>query len=44
VLLFAGIAFDYFGDYGAVFSLFIVSYLVSALLIFLTRKPAQKMK
>jgi predicted MFS family arabinose efflux permease len=42
--LFAGIAFDYFGDYGAVFSLFIVSYLVSALLIFLTRKPAQKMK
>ena len=42
--LFAGIAFDYFGDYGAVFSLFIVSYLVSALLIFLTRKPAQKIK
>lgn len=42
--LFAGIAFDHFGDYGAVFSLFIVSYLVSALLIFLTRKPAQKMK
>ena len=42
--LFAGIAFDHFGDYGAVFSLFIVSYLVSALLIFLTRKPAQKIK
>jgi len=42
--LFAGIAFDYFGDYGVVFSLFLVSYLVSALLIFLTRKPAQKMK
>ncbi len=42
--LFAGIAFDHFGDYGAVFSLFLVSYLVSALLIFLTRKPAQKIK
>ena len=42
--LFAGIAFDYFGDYSAVFSLFLVSYLVSALLIFLTRKPAQKTK
>jgi MFS family permease len=42
--LFAGIAFDHFGDYGAVFSLFLVSYLVSALLIFLTRKPAPKTK
>lgn len=37
--LFAGIAFDYFGDYNAIFTIFFVSYLVSALLIFLARKP-----
>jgi MFS family permease len=40
--LFAGIAFDYFGDYRAIFTIFLVSYLVSALLIFLARKPARK--
>jgi MFS family permease len=40
--LFAGIAFDYSGDYGAIFTIFLVSYLVSALLIFLARKPARK--
>ena len=40
--LFAGIAFDYFGDYNAIFTIFFVSYLVSALLIFLARKPERK--
>jgi MFS family permease len=40
--LFAGIAFDRFGDYRAIFTIFLVSYLVSALLIFFTRKPVSK--
>ena len=40
--LFAGIAFDYSGDYRAIFTIFLVSYLVSALLIFLARKPQGK--
>jgi MFS family permease len=40
--LFAGIAFDYAGDYRTIFTVFLVSYLVSALLIFLARKPARK--
>ena len=40
--LFAGIAFDYFGDYNVIFTIFFVSYLVSALLIFLARKPERK--
>ena len=40
--LFAGIAFDYAGDYRMIFTVFLVSYLVSALLIFLARKPARK--
>ena len=38
--LFAGIAFDRFGDYHAIFTTFLVSYLVSALLILLARRPA----
>ena len=42
--LFAGVAFDYFGHYRTVFTLFIVSYLASALLIFLARKPAAKIQ
>ncbi|MGH7798904.1 MAG: MFS transporter [Candidatus Binatia bacterium] len=37
--LFAGIAFDYSGDYRAIFRIFIVTYMVSALLIFLARRP-----
>lgn len=37
--LFAGIAFDQFGNYGVIFTVFLVSYLVSAILIFLARKP-----
>jgi MFS family permease len=40
--LFAGIAFDRFGDYRAIFTIFLVSYLVSALLIFLAQKPVSK--
>ncbi len=40
--LFAGIAFDYFGNYRAIFMIFLVSYVVSALFIFLARKPEFK--
>jgi len=40
--LFAGIAFDDSGDYQTIFTIFLVSYLVSALLIFLARKPERK--
>ncbi len=40
--LFAGIAFDYFGNYRAIFMIFLVSYVVSALMIFLARKPGVK--
>ena len=40
--LFAGIAFDYFGNYQAIFMIFLVSYVVSALMIFLARKPEVK--
>ena len=42
--LFAGIAFDYTGDYRTIFKIFLASYVVSALLIFLARKPARKME
>jgi predicted MFS family arabinose efflux permease len=37
--LFAALAFDHTGDYRAIFEIFIVSYLVAALLIFLARRP-----
>jgi predicted MFS family arabinose efflux permease len=37
--LFAGIAFDYAGSYRPVFTIFLLSYLLSALLIFLARRP-----
>ena len=37
--LFAGIAFDYFGNYRAIFMIFLLSYILSALMIFLARKP-----
>jgi predicted MFS family arabinose efflux permease len=40
--LFAGIAFDHSGDYRAIFTIFILSYLVSALLIFLAHRPVPK--
>ena len=40
--LFAGIAFDYLGSYRAIFTIFLVSYVVSALMIFLARKPGIK--
>ena len=40
--LFAGIAFDYFGNYQAIFMIFLVSYVVAALMIFLARKPEVK--
>ena len=41
--LFAGIAFDYTGDYRAIFILFMVSYIVSALLIFLAHRPVPRL-
>jgi MFS family permease len=37
--LLAGLAFDRFGDYRAVFLFFLASYLLSALLIFFARRP-----
>lgn len=37
--LFAGIGFDYAGNYRVVFVVFLTSYLVSALLVFLARRP-----
>jgi MFS family permease len=37
--LFAGIAFDYYGNYRAIFLMFLASYILSALMIFLARKP-----
>lgn len=37
--LFAGIAFDYSGNYQVIFLIFFGSYVVSALLIFLLRRP-----
>jgi MFS family permease len=40
--LFAGLAFDYFGHYRVIFRMFLLSYIVSALLIFLARKPVPK--
>jgi OFA family oxalate/formate antiporter-like MFS transporter len=40
--LFAGIAFDRAGDYDAIFALFLITYLISALLIFLARRPTAR--
>lgn len=37
--LFAGLAFDYSGSYRGVFVIFLASYLIAALLIFLARQP-----
>jgi MFS family permease len=38
--LFAAIAFDYYGNYRTIFMIFLCSYVVSAVFIFLARKPA----
>lgn len=38
--LFAGMAFDFTGNYQIIFLIFVGSYLLSALLIFLARRPA----
>ena len=40
--LLAGAAFDYFGNYRLIFFCFMGSYLCSALLVFLARRPAPK--
>jgi MFS family permease len=40
--LFAGLAFDHAGDYRAIFTVFLISYLTSALLIFLARRPESR--
>jgi MFS family permease len=37
--LFAGVAFDSFGDYRAIFVIFLLCYLLSALLIHLAKRP-----
>ena len=39
--LFAGVAFDHFGGYSEIFAIFLASYLIAALLIFLARRPAR---
>ena len=39
--LFAGVAYDYWGAYRGVFVVFLMSYLVAALLMFLARQPVQ---
>lgn len=41
--LFAGIAFDLTGNYQLIFLIFFVSYIISALLIFLAKRPVRKM-
>jgi MFS family permease len=40
--LFAGVAFDHFGDYQAVFLVFLSTYLLSAWLIYWARRPEPK--
>lgn len=42
--LFAGIAFDFTGNYQTIFMIFGVSYVVSALLIFLARRPGRRVE
>lgn len=42
--LFAGLAFDFAGDYRAIFTVFLISYLISASLIFLARRPQARGK
>ena len=42
--LFAGIAFDFTGNYQAIFMIFGATYVVSALLIFLARRPARRVE
>jgi MFS family permease len=40
--LFAGVGFDYAGNYQTIFVVFLISYLVSALLISLARRPERR--
>ena len=40
--LFAGMAFDFTGNYQIIFAIFLVNYLMSALLVFLARPPVQR--
>lgn len=40
--LFAGLAFDHTGNYRVIFNVFLGSYLLSALLIFLARRPTAR--
>ncbi len=39
---FAGLVFDFTGNYKAIFAIFLANYLVSALLIFLARRPVER--
>jgi predicted MFS family arabinose efflux permease len=38
--LFAGAAYDYFGGYRGIFLIFLVSYILAALLVYFARRPA----
>jgi MFS family permease len=40
--LFAGVAFDYFGSYRVIFFIFTAGYMLSALLVFLARRPVPR--
>jgi predicted MFS family arabinose efflux permease len=40
--LFAGMAFDFTGNYQIIFAIFLGNYLVSALLVFLARPPVRR--
>jgi len=42
--LVAGVAFDYFGNYRLIFLCFMASYLCSALLVFMARRPAPRLE
>ena len=39
---FAGMVFDFTGNYQTIFAIFLANYLVSALLIFLARRPVER--
>jgi MFS family permease len=42
--LFAGVAFDFFGDYQRIFVVFLICYLVAALLVFMAQRPEPRLK
>ena len=42
--LFAGVAFDFAGNYRSIFVIFAGTYVISALLVFFARRPAERLK